>query len=95
MKKRIGTKTYNTNTSRLVAYWNNEAYRLEMQDKDARLYAMLPTYEEKLYRKRTGEYFFVHGNNENVVWLENIIPCTEQDAIDFIENKCLYAYEQE
>lgn len=83
MKKIINGKKYDTETAKLLANARNEIH----------------FYEEKLYRKKTGEYF-LHGyggpgscyaewNSRDNCWRggEKILPISFEDAKNWAERK--------
>ncbi|MDD6667772.1 MAG: hypothetical protein PUE58_07465 [Lachnospiraceae bacterium] len=85
MKKIINGKMYNTETANCVGYWENGYGCGDFQ------YA-----EERLYRKRTGE-FFIHGEGGAMTQYaesdgdaycggEKIIPISEDEAKEWAEN---------
>ncbi len=80
MKKRIGTRNYNTDTAKLIGSYDNGLITWDCH-----------YYMEQLYRKRNGEYFLYgeggaaskYCENEDNIYRsgEEIIPITNIDAI--------------
>ena len=68
MKKIIGGKMYDTSTAKLVGSWENT--------KDVRNFHRV---EEKLYQKRTGE-FFLHGAGGPASRYAHVCPHSGWDA---------------
>ena len=86
MKKIITGKEYDTNTAKCVADWENGYGHNDFI-----------SVEEHLYRKKTGE-FFLHGEGGamteysesyagNTCGSERIIPLTEDEAKEWVENQ--------
>lgn len=84
MKKIIDGKTYNTETAKKIAEWDNG---LSYNDFDYR--------SEELYRKRTGEYFLYGSGGARTEWGtvmddgwlaggSNIVPLTQEEAQDWL-----------
>ena len=87
MKKIIKGKLYDTDTAKKLAVWSNEYYPNDFN-----------FCQERLYRKRTGEYFLFGKGGANSGYRErcygggwtagkNIIPLTYEEARQWAEEK--------